>query len=294
MKRIIFLFILLVSLAAGSNAQVLYKVEGNGLGKPSYIFGTHHLASLSFLDSLPGVKDCFDATDQVVGEVVMTENPMTLAMKMQQYMLAPADSTLSTLYDAATYTELNEKFKKYSPYPGMDLSAFEPMRPMVITALVSVSLVKDALPDYKEGEQLDTYFQTLGKENNKKIIALETPEQQALLLYCSTPITKQAEELKELLDDPEAMSKSAAILNQSYYAQDLAKLLEMSKKEDANPEFMVKLLDDRNADWLTKLPGIMNEAPSFIAVGALHLTGDNGILEGLWKAGFTVTPVTAE
>ena len=54
---------------------------------------------------------------------------------------------------------------------------------------------------------------------------------------------------------------------------------------------MIALLDKRNADWLTKLPAIFKEGPTFVAVGALHLAGDKGIVEGLRKLGYNVSPV---
>ena len=54
------------------------------------------------------------------------------------------------------------------------------------------------------------------------------------------------------------------------------------------------MLDNRNADWLTKMPGIMNEKPTLFAVGAGHLLGENGALNLLRKAGYTVEPVQPE
>ena len=73
--------------------------------------------------------------------------------------------------------------------------------------------------------------------------------------------------------------------------QDLNKLLEISESENSRPEFMKALLDQRNADWLTKLPEILKNGTTFVAVGALHLPGQNGIIEGLKRLGYTVTPV---
>jgi hypothetical protein len=48
-----------MSLMGGVNAQLLYKISGNGLEKPSYIVGTYHLAPGNFADSIPGLKDAF-------------------------------------------------------------------------------------------------------------------------------------------------------------------------------------------------------------------------------------------
>ena len=272
------------------NAQILYKVEGNGLERPSYIFGTHHLAPLATVDSVEGTRQAFDMTDRVVGEIDMSKPQMEIAMAMQPYMIAPADSLLSSLVDPGKFETLDNEFSKWAPMKGMSLASLSGFKPMVVTAMVALGMVKQEMPDFREGEQLDTYFQTLGKENGKPIVPLETVEQQASILYCSTPIRIQMESLVDILENPEKALKISADMNDAYRRQDLVALSSIADSED-NHEFSKRILDDRNADWLTKLPAIMKEAPSFIAVGALHLPGEKGILKGLRELGFTVTPV---
>ncbi len=175
--------------------------------------------------------------------------------------------------------------------PGMELKMLDMMKPMAVTSMVAVSMAAKTIPDFNPADQLDTWFQTNGKANGKKIVALETPEQQATILFDLTPISFQAEALVELLKDPSKAQKSTQELTEAYFAQDLDKMLQLSEAEDEHPEFMAALLDKRNADWLTKLPAIFKEGPTFVAVGALHLAGDKGIVEGLRKLGYTVTPV---
>ncbi|MDE5712282.1 MAG: TraB/GumN family protein, partial [Muribaculaceae bacterium] len=130
-----------------------------------------------------------------------------------------------------------------------------------------------------------------GKTLGKTVVPLETVEYQASVLYDTTPIALQAEALVEMLKDPEKAIKAAKDISDAYEAQDLDKMIALSEKDDEHPEFMIALLDKRNNEWLEKLPEIMKEAPSFIAVGALHLAGEKGIIEGLKKYGYTVTPV---
>ena len=48
---------------------------------------------------------------------------------------------------------------------------------------------------------------------------------------------------------------------------------------------------DRNVKWLEKLPAMMSEKSSFIAVGCLHLIGEGGLIEGLRKLGYKVEAV---
>jgi len=54
------------------------------------------------------------------------------------------------------------------------------------------------------------------------------------------------------------------------------------------------LLDDRNKNWLAQLPSLMKEQQTFIAVGALHLSGENGLIHLLRDAGYTLTPLSSK
>lgn len=173
-RRITALLSLAVLFCISTSAQIFYKVEGNGLKNPSYIFGTHHLAPLSVIDEVPGCRDAYKSASRVVGEIDMTVNQMELASKIQRYMIAPADSTLSRVISREDFGRISEEFKKWAPMPGMELQMLEGMKPMVITAMVSVEMVKQKLPGYNQTEQLDTYFQLRGKATGKEVIGLET------------------------------------------------------------------------------------------------------------------------
>ena len=65
--------LLLFCVAISTNAQLLWRISGNGLTEPSYIMGTHHLASLSIKDSIQGLQAALDHTRQVYGELKMSE-----------------------------------------------------------------------------------------------------------------------------------------------------------------------------------------------------------------------------
>ena len=279
-----------LALAGTASGQVLYKIEGNGLKAPSYIFGTHHVAPLSVAEQF-GAIEPFNSATQVVGEIDMTQDQMALAMAMQPHMVAPADSTLSKVISPEDMAVISEEFKKWAPMQGIELSMLDGMKPMVVSSMAVVGMCAESMPGYEPQAQLATWFQTTGKTAGKTIVPLETVELQAELLYDFTPIAVQAESLVELLKDPAKAMEQTKTLSEAYMAQDLKKMYELSLQDDSHPEFMEAMLDKRNADWLTKLPAIFENGPAFVAVGALHLAGDKGVLEGLRKAGYTVTPV---
>ena len=277
-------------LATSASAQIFYKIEGNGLEKPSYLFGTHHMAPISIIETY-NLPQYMDETEQVVGEIDLTQDPMAIGMAMQSHMLAPADSTLSKVIPPEDYLIIDEEFKKWAPIPGADLTMFEPLKPMVVTTTVTAGIMSKQIPDYDPQNQLDTYFMKKGQQDGKKITGLETPEFQASVLFDITPISVQAEDLVEMLKEPQKLVDSSKKLNDAYMSANLDKMMELTEDEDSNSEFMIAILDKRNAEWLTKLPDIMADAPAFIAVGALHLAGDKGLVEGLRKLGYTVSPV---
>ena len=292
-----FIFPVIVALVASIfssslSAQICYKVEREDLPAPSYLFGTHHLAPLSVYDSIPQAKEGFRQARRIVGEIDMRlMEDMATAMEMQQYAIAPADSALTDLLSEEDLNTYSRKFAEF--VPQVPLVALAGMRPMVATTLLTVNVVQQNLPEFRADEQLDTWFQYQGALEGKEITALETPAQQARILYQGLSIPAQLRQLTHSLDNPQELVEKSRQLNAAYMSRDL-KAMESLESDEEDPEvkiFMEALVNKRNADWLEKLPSIMGSEPSFIAVGALHLAGEEGLVEGLRRMGYTVTPL---
>ena len=103
---------MLVAVAAGAQAQLLWKVSGNGAKGESFLLGTHHLAPISMLDSIKGFNEAFAAVEAVGGEINMADQAAQ-AQLMVQYMMAPADSTLSVLLTPAQADSLVSVLAKF-------------------------------------------------------------------------------------------------------------------------------------------------------------------------------------
>lgn len=289
MKNLILGIALLIS-GSAINAQILYKVESKNGTKPSYVFGSHHLSPISIVEE-SGVMEYFNDTEQVVGEIDLTMDPMAISMALQPYMMAPSDSTLSVLLKGENLDSLNAQFVKWAPMPGMQLQMLEPLKPLAVTTMIAAGMSREIMPGFDPTQQLDTYFFQTGAKDGKKIIALETPEYQGNVLFNMTPLSYQAESLIEMLKNPEESIEATKKLSQAYQNRDLNAMLEVSKAEDGHPEFMENILYKRNRDWMEKLPSIIEASPSFIVVGALHLAGPEGIIQGLKDSGFIITPI---
>ena len=66
--------------------SLLWKVTGNSLKEPSYLFGTYHFLSNGFVDTIPAIKKAYAASDAVVGELIIDasiQRPMMEASVLQ-------------------------------------------------------------------------------------------------------------------------------------------------------------------------------------------------------------------
>lgn len=275
------LAVLLLTASLPIRAQIFYKVKGPEQEKPSYLFGTHHIAPNSLIDSIPGVRQALDSTSAIVVETLL-DDLSRVANEIRGHMLAPADSTLTSLYSPAEFSRLDSIYQ--TVIPGMSLHIFNAFKPMQPAMAVSMALAAD---DLSQTGQLDSWFMLYSRNHNKKLIGLEAPEYQASLLFDSVAIREQAQMFARLLSNLDEERENARKLNAAYLAFDLEKMLSLSD-EESDSLCMDVLLKKRNEEWLRVLPGIMKENPAFIAVGALHLAGPEGLVARLRSLGYTV------
>ena len=288
-KTLVFMLLLCVTL--GAQAQLLWKVSGNGLDRPSYVIGTHHLAPLSVKDSIANLQQAIDQTEQVYGEIVMDEaNNPEILMKMQQAMMLPADTTLKSFYTQAQYDTIAAVVKNYM---GVDLALFDKLKPATITTQLSVALAMKSLKGFNPQEQLDTWFQKQARQAGKKVGSLETIDMQINVLYNSQTLMRQALLLYCTATHIEQGVDQSLRMNQAYMKQDLDELLAITEEKmgdacDSTPEEISTLIYGRNANWARQFPSIMKQSPTLFVVGAGHLPGPQGLLKLLQKQGYTV------
>lgn len=286
-----FAIITLLCITVCANAQLLWKISGNGLERPSYIMGTHHLAPLSIKDSIAHLQQAIDQTSQVYGELIMDDatNPEAI-LKMQQAMMLPADTTLKSLFTQEQYDTIAAVVKDYM---GMDMAMFDRLKPAAVTTQLSVALVMKLLKGFNPQEQLDTWFQTQARQTGKKIGGLETIDMQVDVLYNSQSLRRQALLLYCTATHIEQGIEQTLRMTDAYMNQDLDGLLSVMEEEmnsscDSTPEEQETLIYGRNANWANQMPDIMKQSPTLFVVGAGHLPGQHGLLELLQELGYTV------
>jgi len=288
-KNILILFLLLLCLTA-TQAQLLWKVSGNGLKYPSYLFGTHHLISIQFLDSVPGLFKAFNNCNVIVGEMVI--NNIDATAKIQQAAIMPNHVKINDLLNDDEYKLVDNELKSVLKFGLKDVSI---MNPSLILTMYEMEIYKK-LTGFKDESQSDSYFQMVAAEKGKKIIGLETVDQQIAILFNNSNLERQADILVETVQKKDSILNEMIQLNKLYKVGKIEELIELSKGKgnitDMTDEEYAKLVDNRNADWMTKLPAYFNQSSCFIAVGAMHLGGKNGLIKLLKKEGYKVNPMT--
>ncbi|MCM1029298.1 MAG: TraB/GumN family protein [Pseudoflavonifractor sp.] len=291
MKRIITLIIGALCIGSAANAQLLWKVEGNGLAKPSYIFGTHHVAPADMTSRVPGLFDAIEEAEGVVGEVDMTNlNPMEMQQMMLPHIMAPADSTLSKVFTPAQLDSIASIFSSYTGAP-VDLTMMDGMKPVMISSQLAILQSMKAFPGFDPSEQLDQTLQKMAAAAGKSVEGLETFEYQMGVLY-DTPIATQADDLMAIVRDDAKAVREAGELAGAYTSYDLD-LVEkiLYDNPEMTPDKIEKLLLERNRAWAAKLPEMMASKSLLVAVGCGHLPGSEGLLNLLRRQGYEVTPV---
>lgn len=287
MKKI-FLFLALMAGTFSANAQLLWKISGNGIEKPSYIFGTHHVANKSICDEISGFDQAYESVEQVIGEVeTALMNDKKVMMKMMPMMMMPDGQKLSSLFTEEEVQVISDCLKNSGL--GLGLEAFDSMKPIVITSTLQVLLSMEHFPDGANQEGIDSHLQTIAKADGKVVGGLETVEFQADMLY-NEDLKKQAEDLLEMAEDMDKGIEQIEELAEIYQSQDMKKIGKMIKKGSSKKE-LEKLLYGRNRNWIEQMKVIIPQTPTLFVVGAGHLPGKNGVLDLLKKEGYKVEPI---
>ena len=280
---------------------MLYRVSGNGLDKPSYIMGTHHLASVGFVEKVKGVKEALAETAQVCGEIVFKDasNPDTLKM-LSGEMSLPKGTTLKDILSEDEYGRLDAFLAETMGvgFSNLQVAAqFGGLKPSALQTQLTVLLfLVSHMGEFDPSNTFDQYFQAQAAANNEPCIGLETVAFQTGLLYNGVSMERGRDLLMCLVDNKDFYKECMDSVTSAFYSQDLDALeksmnAKLGGKCDYTDEEEHAMIYGRNARWAAELPAIMSKAPTFFAVGVGHLPGEKGLLNLLRESGYTVEGV---
>lgn len=293
MKKSLILLVALAT-AVNSQAQLLWKVSGGDTAKPSYLFGTIHLETAQYIDSVPGLNEALKEVDVVYGEVFKDDLVKPeMIMKMMTDVMAPADSTIDKLITPAEYQLVDSVVKDY--LLGMvGLQYLKHLKPAVVSIQLNVLQMQKYFPEFSStGDAIDLAVQNKGLELGKYVAGLETVDDQMQALFGS-PLTEQAQDLVDFCRNDTNFTEYNAHLCEAYHAQDLDALERIIYDPEIgmSEEQTERLSNTRNRKWMDKITKTLPVQSALVVVGAAHLIGKQGLITLLRESGYTVEPVT--
>lgn len=263
-----------------SEASLLYKVEGDQLDQPSYVFGTMHVLCQQDFRTGDAMMQALEEADQVVMELDLSDS--SVAQKMNQMIMNPDGPYLDQHLSPEQLTTLSDFVKAEA---GVELTQIAAMRPFVISSM----LVTQQL-DCAQTASYELFFTMQAVSNQKPIKGLETVEYQ-FGIFDQIPLAEQTQWLWEMAADPEKSKNLLNKLKDTYLAEDAEQLHQLIVDQPEYEEYTDMLLYQRNENWISQLETEFKSGTAFVAVGAGHLGGERGVLQLLRDAGYTVTIV---
>ena len=253
---------------------LLWEITGNNLKLPSYIFGTIHLRDktvFQFNDSLLSrLKTC----EVYAPEMDLAPEKIT---PLYSKLILPGDSTLNDIFTPDEYKLIGEVLKNKT---GMDISVFNKMRPVVLLMMV----MNSQLPS-NEKFTLDEYLYRQATAMHKRISGIEKPDEQFDLLG---KISK--EDILNFFRHPDEKKDYTKMIN--FYKQGkLDSLLVEIQNDSTGFDFQNSFITSRNYRMAARIDTLIRSRSAFIAIGAGHLPGSEGVLNLLEEKGYKIKPV---
>ena len=279
--------IAITTLAQKNNTDntLLWKISGNGIKKPSYLFGTIHMLCADDAVLSDSLKNVIKRVQEVYFEVDLDN--MFEMLGVMSKMKMKGDTTLQDLLSAEDYQKVKNYFEtKESMLPFSMLETYKPM--------LAASTLQQGGMACETTAMMEQVIMQEAKQYNKSIKGLESMGYQASVLD-NIPYKLQADQLVSYIDNAnkgDGEDKELTEMMDAYRNQNLQKLEEMLMKSDPSiSNYTDILLYNRNENWVQKLKELLPEKSMLIAVGAGHLPGKKGCISLLRQAGYKVTPV---
>lgn len=292
MKKIIALFITIAGLFGAVSAQtaktaenkaLLYKISGKNLKKASYIYGTIHMICPNEMFGIEKLNGYLDQTDGVLMELDMDDKEDLKSM-FSNFQI-PDGKSIKDFLSAEQYSKIDELFKNYLGTPVENFKNFHPfiLRTLITSSPKSIGCVSP--------ESYEKSFMKIAVEKRKVVEGLETITSQMEKLN-RKPMKNHAEELYQVALDPQKLTGEFKELVAVYTLQNSDELYQkIFEKKSDDAEFDKIILDERNIEWMPKIEKNIGEKSFFIAVGAGHLGGKNGVIELLKKKGYKIEAI---
>ncbi len=260
---------------------LLWEISGNGLKEPSYLYGTIHMIDKEHFFLPDPLEGKFAKAEQLALEIDMDDPSLMFTMLTGVFMKGGV--ALDDLMTEEEYKKLSDYFKKST---GMGIGMFKKMKPILLSTMMTEEMMKGTVVSYEEE------FVKMAKKQKIEILGVETINDQ-LSIFDSIPYKEQAQMLLQSMEGgTENAEEEFDSMVKAYKDQDLDRMAKMINDESESlGKYQDLLLNKRNKNWIPVINEMIREKVTFIAVGAGHLGGKEGVIHLLREAGFTLKPL---
>lgn len=262
-------------------SALLWKIEGDGVQKGCYLFGTMHLIEKEYFLFPKQLEKAFSKADVLVMELPGLPNQLE-AMK---YLKLENE----TFFDYFNESQSDSIIEWVKSHIGMSEESFRTnftnLKPFAVSQLAT------QIHFIGKTESYEMTFDKLARENGMKIRGLETVAEQ-MKIFDDLTREQQVEMVMSTVRNPAEGIELTRKMMQVYQRQEVDSLFIMIEEQgELFSEEQSTFLDDRNKRWIPQIEAYIKENKTFIAVGAGHLGGPNGVIRLVEERGYTLTPI---
>lgn len=259
---------------------LLFQVKKAGHPE-SHVFGTIHVGDPRVLALPKPVTEAFEKSRGLVIEVMLDEGGLAA---FSTHMLLEPGKTLPIEIGQPLFERAAPLLERYA----IPRDAALRLRPWVVFTTLN-------LPPPTDLVALDLALMHKAQESGKAVQGLESVEEQAAALG-GLPLNDQIALLNDTVCHYDAIQLEVARLLRAYLDRDLGTLMALAERyqaggQDRYSRLMDSLLWKRNRLMVERMAPWLAEGSSFIAIGALHLAGERGVLALLEGLGYRVSRV---
>jgi len=263
--------------AGGFANGLLWQVESSA-GQQSYLFGTIHISDPRVTNLNPVIRAALADSKHFMMEVMLD---LDTVQRMSLAMYYPGDELLSTQLPPEIFGRTVDLLARY----GVSPEAAEKLKPWAAYTTLSLPPGQTDLP-------LDLELMHEAKQTGKTVAGLETLDEQ-IAVFDGLGGSEQIELLQVTVCHYDRFQGEVEEMIAHYENRDLAAMMRMAVRYESplQDRFMDLLLRQRNHRMVERMRARLDGGGAFIAIGALHLPGREGVLRLLRAAGYRITKI---
>ena len=258
---------------------LLWKVDRDG-ADPSFLFGTIHVSDERITNLPAPVQQALENSGRFVMEALPDPEE---TFKLTQMMMFQDENELTDYIDDALFDRTREILLGYQ----LPADTVALLKPWAVFMLMNYPA--------GQGIPLDLQLHNIALQNGATVIGLETLTEQGNL-FSDMDMETQLRLFLDTVCNYEIVESDFEVIKTLYLERDLKALHEYSSRysvsdEEIYRDLVRRVLTDRNRTMVDRMLTILEEGNAFIAIGALHLPGDDGVLSLLAQQGYAITPI---